>query len=79
MQLSFSVILLEIVMVSPGTHLVKNHESYRPEPMSSKLKTLGTVTRQSLNLKTDLKTLYHSLLKLKCSLSIQTTKMRGLN
>ena len=70
MQLSYSVILLEIVMVSPGTHLVKNHESYRPEPLSSKLKTLGTVTRQSLNLKTDSKPLYHSLLKLKCSLSI---------
>ena len=79
MQLSFSVILLEIVMVSPGTHLVKNHESYRPEPVSSKLKTLGTVTRPSLNLKTDPKTLYHSLLKLKCSLSVQTMKMRGLN
>ena len=25
--LYFSVILLQIVMVSPGTHLVKNHES----------------------------------------------------
>ena len=79
MQLSYSVVLLEIVMVSPGTHLVKNHESYRPEPMSSKQKTLGTVTRQSLNLKTDPKTLYHSLLKLKCSFFVQTTKMRGLN
>ena len=28
------VILLQIVMVSPGTHFVKNHESQGLEPMS---------------------------------------------
>ena len=36
MTLNFgaALILLQIVMVSPGTHLVKNHESQCTEPMT---------------------------------------------
>ena len=52
------VILLEIVMVSPGTHLVKNHPSPSPEPMSPKLKMLEPLCNQAFNLKTDSKVLY---------------------
>ena len=40
------VILLKIVMVSPGTHLVKNHESQLKKNTSPKLKMLGLLTRQ---------------------------------
>ena len=56
-------------MVSPGTLLVKNHESQsgtnesQLKRTSPKLKFLGLcVTRQSINL-TDYKTLYYSILK----------------
>ena len=40
MQLSYSVILVEIVMVSPGTHLVKNHES-KARTIESQFKKQG--------------------------------------
>ena len=53
-------------MVSPGTHLVKNHESqFKKETL--KLKVLGPLCNQTVNLKTDSKTLYYSILKLKYS------------
>ena len=71
------VILLQIVMVSPGTHLVRNHESLSitNEPRfkktrSPQLKMLGPLGKQTVILETDAKTLYYSLLKLKCSPSI---------
>ena len=53
--------LLQIVMVSPGTHLVKNHESQlkkKEEKTSPKLKMLGPLCNQTVNLKTDSKALY---------------------
>ena len=46
------MILSQIVMVSPGTHLVKNRES------------LGPLCNQTVNLETDAKTLHYSLWKL---------------
>ena len=58
-------------MVSPGTHLVKNHESQSRtdvshfKKMTTKLKMLGPLYNQTVNLKTDLKTLYYSIMKLK--------------
>ena len=56
-----SVLLLQIVMVSPGTHLVKNHES-RPITNQSQIKKKGVMLRplcnQTVNLETDAKTLY---------------------
>ena len=68
------MILLEKVIVSLGTHLVKNHESQSAtsesqlkKPTSLKLKMLGPLCIQTVNLKTDSKTLYYSLLKLKYS------------
>ena len=71
------MILLQIVMVSPGTHLVKNHESLSivnesqfTKTRSSKLKMLGPLCNQTVNLETDTKTLYYSLLRLKYSPSI---------
>ena len=63
------MILLQIVMVSRGTRLEKNHESQsrtNTEPMSPqkspKLKMLGPLCNQTVNLKTDSKTLYYSVL-----------------
>ena len=60
-----AVILLQIVMVSLETHLVKNHESQSrtnesqfKKTKSSKLKMLGLFCNQRVNLKTDRKTLY---------------------
>ena len=60
---SLPVILLQIVMVSPGTHLVKKKE------MSLILKMLWPLCNHTCtgNLKTHSKTLYHSILKLKYS------------
>ena len=58
-------------MVSPGAHLVKNHESLsrtnesQSKKTSPKLKTLGSSCNEAVNLKTDSKTLYYILLKLK--------------
>jgi len=68
-----TVILLHIVMVSHGSHLVENHESQSRtnvyvshlKKMTTKLKMLGPLYNQTVNLKTDLKTLYYSILKLK--------------
>ena len=64
MTLNFgaAVILLQIVIVCPGTHLVKNHESQCTEPMSPgtktslELKMLGRLCNQTVNLNTDSKT-----------------------
>ena len=71
------VILLQIVMVSPGTHLVRNHESLSiinesrfKKTRSPKLKMLGPLGKQTVILETVAKTLYYSLLKLKYSPSI---------
>ena len=59
------MILLQIVMVSPGTHLVKNHESLSitNEPQykktgSPKLKMVRRLCNQTVDLETDAKTLY---------------------
>ena len=71
-----AMILLQIAMVSPGTHLVKNHESLfrtnesQLKRTNLKLKTLGPLSNQTVNLKTDSKTLYQSILKLQYSPSI---------
>ena len=69
--------MLQIVMVSPGTHLVKNYESLSitnesqlKKTRSCKLKMLGPLCNQTVNLETEAKTLYHSLLKLKYNPSI---------
>ena len=50
-------------MVSPGTHLVKNHESLSrinesqfKKTRSPKLKMLGLLCNQTINLETDAKT-----------------------
>ena len=67
-----AVILLQIVMVSPGIHLVKNHES-QCRTIESQFKNHlvpGSSCNQTVNLKTDSKTLYYSILKLKYSPSI---------
>ena len=66
--------LLQIVMLSPGIHLLKIM-SPCPEPvkekkMSLKLKMLGLLCNQIVNLKTDSETLYYSIIKLKYSPSI---------
>ena len=67
--------------MSPGTHLVKIHESQSRtnEPQlknktGPKLKMLGTLCNQTVNLKTDSKTRYYSILKLNYSISQQRLK-----
>ena len=60
------MILLQIAMMSPSPEPM----SPRLKKMSPKLKMLGPVCKQTVNLKTDFKTLYFSILKLKYSLSI---------
>ena len=78
LSLRTAVSLLQIVMVSPGTHVVKNHGSQsrttksQLKKTSLKLKMLGPLCtcNQTVNLKTDSKTLYHSILKSKYSPSI---------
>ena len=68
-----TVILLHIVMVSPGTHLVKNHESQSRtnvshlKKMTTKLKMLGPLYNQTDNVETVAKTLHYSLVALKYS------------
>ena len=70
-------------MVSPETHLEKNHEfqsitiesqkkdkTTTTTTTSQKLKMLGPLSNQTVNLKTDTKTLHYSILKLKNSPSI---------
>ena len=64
-RMMISLILLQIVMVSPGTHLVKNHES-QSRTNESQFKNQwvpGSLCNHTVNLKTDSKTLYYSLLK----------------
>ena len=65
-----TVILLQIVMVSPGTHRVK-FMSPSPQPMSPRSSKkgvmLGPLCNQIINLEADAKTLYYRLLKLKYS------------
>ena len=64
-------------MVSPNSHLVKNHESQSrtsesklKKKKSPKLKMFGPLRNQTVNLKTDSKTLCDRILKLKYSPSI---------
>ena len=70
-------------MVSPETHLEKNHEfqsitiesqkkdkTTTTTTTSQKLKMFGPLSNQTVNLKTDTKTLHYSILKLKYSPSI---------
>ena len=66
------MILLQIVMVSPGTHLVKKHESLsvtNESKFERGPKLSGYIKAQafSVNLGAEDKTLYYSLLKLKYS------------
>ena len=56
-------------MVSPETHIVKNHESQLNKP-SRKLKIIGLLYNQTVNQKRDSKPLHYHILKLKYSLSI---------
>ena len=72
MYYEYAVILLQTVMVSTGTHLVKNRESQSrtsesqlKKTTSPKLKMFGTFHIQTVNLNTDSQTLYYSALKLK--------------
>ena len=59
--------MLQIVMVSPGTpQNVKNHGSLSITNESQlKKKMLGPLCNQTVNLETDKKILYYSLLKKK--------------
>ena len=50
------------LLVSPGTHLVKNCEA-QLKNTSPKLKMPGPSCNQAVNLKTDSKTLYYSILE----------------
>ena len=52
-----------------GTHLVENHDfqSRTESPINPKLKMLWPLCNQTINLETDSKTLYYSILKLKDS------------
>ena len=58
------MVLLQIVLVSPGTRLVKSHE-FQLKKKSRKLKMLVPLCNQTVSLKSDSKTLYYSTLKLK--------------
>ena len=66
------MILLQIVMVSPGTHLVKNDESQsrtkesqlKKNEVEILLKMLGPLCNQIAYLKTDSTTPYYNILKL---------------
>ena len=68
-------------MVSPGTHPIKNHEtisitneSLLKTTTGHKLKVFEPLCNQTVNLETDDKTLYCSLMKLKFRLKqIQST------
>ena len=80
-----SAILLQIVMVSPGNHLVKNHESQSrtnesqfQKKRESEIENAGPgpSCNQTFNLKTDSKTLYYSILILKYSPSIIKAQQR---
>ena len=67
------MILLQIVVVSPGTHLVKPMSPTskgNESSLENQMKMLGLLCNQTVNLKTDSKTLYDSILKSKYSSSI---------
>ena len=72
------MIWLQIVRVSPRTHLLKNHESQtranesplKKRKNESEIENAWAFCNQTVNLKTDSKTLYYSILKLKYSPSI---------
>ena len=67
------MILLQIGMGSPGTHFVKKIMSPSSKKSESEIENaLGgaPLCNQTVNLKTDSKTLYYSLLKFKYSPSI---------
>ena len=74
----YSVILLQIVMVSHRTHLEKNHEfksgtnesQLKKKETSPKWKMIWPLCNQTVTLKTDYKTLYYSILTLKYTSSI---------
>ena len=76
------MILLQdlVVMVCPGTRLVKNHESQsrtnetQLKRSSPKLKVLWPFCNQTVNQKTDSKTLYYSTMKLTYIYSPSTLK-----
>jgi len=60
--------LVTIVLVSPEAHLVKNPETSQSRAKSHKnpkLKMLWPLCNQTVNLETDSKSLYYSILKLK--------------
>ena len=76
-----SVILLQIVMVSPGTHLAKDQSQNYWVPVQKTMSPKRNffvlnfffglyVTMQIINLKTDSETLYYSLLEIKRTPSI---------
>ena len=73
-----AVVWLQIVRVSPRTHLLKNHESQtrtnesqlKKRKNESEIENAWAFCNQTVNLKTDSKTLYYSILKLKYSPSI---------
>ena len=75
------LLVTNLVVVSPGTHLIKNHETMSitnelllKTTRGHKLKVLEPSCNQTLNLETDDKTLYCRLLKLKYRLKqIQST------
>ena len=78
-QIQEIIILLTSVTVFFGSHLVRNHESQsrttesqlpKKKPRIAKLKVHEPLCNQTVNLETDAKTLYYSLLKLKYSPSI---------
>ena len=70
------MILLQIAMLSPGTHSLNHQESLsitnesQFKKTSPKLEMLGPLCNQTVNLETDTKTLYYSLLTLKYNPSI---------
>ena len=73
LKTAYTMILLQTVMVSPGTHLLKNRESLSrtnefqlnkkknktKKTWSTKLNMLGPLCNQTVNLKTDAKTIYY--------------------
>ena len=85
MAYSCTAILLQIVMVSPGTHLVKNHESLSitcesqfKNTRSPKLKKKNLMVApfciQTANVETGAKTLYYSVLKKEITQTGYSTK-----
>ena len=59
------MILLQVGMGSPGTHFVTNHESQfnKNESEIENLSGGAPLCNRTVNLKTDSKTLYYSLLE----------------